>query len=411
MESLNVIEGRKEKVAHEAGIDLDKVQQVRLDIAKMLDAGLLIDIDLHGFSCLKAGVSWAELGIGDDDDRKARMSAGVKYLAPAEFVKRLTSLEVRYRQCLDRYSFDVDGFKPWRWLPFTAYAEWKADWQALAIDLAALKAEIVAAYDNIQDENRRYFEGVARQAWKSYTGQYGADVVVQVNGRLFQTFLQFEEYVVSAALAKMPRIEFISDGIYADYKTGYLTIPQEVSTYYAQLEAAQAQAAKLNAEAALLWQQERAQDIQLTARQMELKAQAEAVKQAELEHARQQLSQITSPLQEVTLQFRTKIYESVVAAAKSIGKSGQLRGKTAEMLKGLQALYQTIAAATNDTELETALASLQTALDKTPVDGESKYDLGAVSAALADVTSLTEAASYELARKSVQNSRAAFLEL
>lgn len=408
---METVEERKANVAQVAGVDLDKVAQVRLDIGKMLDAGLLIDIDLHGFSCLKAGVSWEELGIGDGDDRKARMSTGVKYLAPAEVVKKLTSLEVRFRQCLDKYSFDVEGFKPWRWLPFTAYESWRQDWQALNADLNALKAEIIAAYENITDENRRYFEQVAGRAWKSYQSQYVGEIVVQVNGRVFETYEAFENYIVTAALAKMPKVEFIAEGIYGDYKTGYLVTPPEIAAHYARLEAASAEAAKLNAEAQLLWQKEREKDLELTARQLELKAKADAVRQAELEHTRQQLQQITSPLQEVVLQFRTKIYESVVSAAKSIQKSGGLRGKTAEMLKGLQSLYNTLAAATDDTELETALASLQNALDKTPVDGNGKYDVAAVEQALAEVTALTEDASYQLARQSLQSSRAAFLEL
>jgi len=168
VENIQAIEQRKRDVALVAGVDLEKVKQVRLDIAKLLQTGLLLDVDLHGFSCLRAGVTWEELGIRTGDNRRDRMSTGVKYLAPAKYVKRLVSLDVRFRACLDRFSSDVVILRPWRWLPFTAYNDWLEAWKALIVELEDLKAEIIAAYDNIQDENRRYFEGVALRAWKAY---------------------------------------------------------------------------------------------------------------------------------------------------------------------------------------------------------------------------------------------------
>lgn len=225
MENIQAIEERKQKVAEAAGIDLNKVAQVRLDIQKMLESGLLIDIDLHGFSCLRVGVSWEELGIRLDDKRRDRMSTGTKYLAPAVYVKKLTSLEVRFRQCLDRFSSDVTVFRPWRWLPFSAYDEWKEAWEALKVELEALKAEIVTNYDNIQDENRRYFEGVARRAWKAYQAPYDGEAVVVTEDGVFGDYQTFEDFIVDSALAKMPAIEFVKHGIYPDYKTGYAVTP------------------------------------------------------------------------------------------------------------------------------------------------------------------------------------------
>jgi len=408
MQNLQTIEDRKKNVALAAGIDLEKVHRVRLDINKMLEAGLLVDVDLHGFSCLRAGVSWEELGINIEDDRRSRMSTGTKYLAPVKYVKKLTSLEVRFRQCLDRYSSDVMIFRPWRWLPFSAYDEWVADWKTLIKELEILKAEIVANYDNIQDENRRYFEQVARRAWKAYQLPYEGKAA---GGRAFEDYQAFEDHIIDSALAKTPRIEFIKEGIYPDYKTGYAITPPEVFALYAEEEKVQAEASAADANARLAWDAEREKDLALTEKQIFMKAKAAAVSQAELEHARAQLASMTSPLQEVLLQFRTKIYESVVGAAKSIQSNGHLRGKTAEMLAGMKGLYETLASVTEDTDLETALASLQNALDKAPADGKNKYDIGAVESALTSLTSLTQSAADDLARAAVQTTRASVLEL
>ena len=411
MDSITAIENRKFNVAMAAGVDLDRVKQVRLDIGKLLDAGLLIDIDLHGFSCLKTGVSWEELGINGGDERRSRLTTGTKYLAPAEYVKRLTSLEVRFRQALDKYSFDVDGFKPWRWLPFTAYDEWRHEWESLKAELAEFKHDLAAAWDNILDENRRYFEGVAKTAWRAYQAPYDGQAAVVAGGYAFETYAAFEVFIVESALARMPRLEFIENCIFPDYKTGYMITPPEIMTLYAQQEAARAEADKLAAEAQAEWQAVQRTGLELSAREMEIKAKATAVRQAELEHTRKQLAELTSPLAEITAKFRARIYESVVGAAQSLQKNGNLRGKTAEMLAGLQTLYHTLASATNDTQLEDALAAVQDALDKAPAPGQGKYDLEAVESALAGVIALTQDAAESLKRNAVQTTRAGMLEL
>lgn len=409
---LQAVTERQHTVAQVAGIAVEHIAQVRLDIAKMLDNGLLIDIDLHGFSCLKTGVSWEELGINLEDDRRMRMSTGMKFLAPAHYVKRLTSLEVRFRQCLDKYGAYIAVFRPWRWLPFSAYSQWQSDWQALVAELQAFKIALINDYESCVDENRRYFEQVARAAWRAYQAPYQGQAVVVTAGRAFATYPQFEDFIITAALSKMPTVDFIQHGIYPDYKTGYMVTSPEIQHQYALAEAAQAAAAKLAAEAQGAWQQERAQAQALTEKQLTLTAQAAAVRQAELEHARAQLSQMTSPIAEMTAQFRNRIYDAVVAAAKSMQKNGNLRGKTAEMLAGLSGLYKTLASVTNDTELETALAGLDSALLRIPAeDSTGKYNLAAVATALDSLVALTQETAHTLERASVQETRAGLLEL
>ncbi len=408
---MNTMNERGIKAAQVAGVETARMRQVRLDIGKMLDAGLLIDVDLHGFSALKASVSWAELGIADDDERRQRMGTGVKFLAPAQYVKALNSLETRFRQSLDRFGYDMDGFKPWRWMAFDDYAEWQAQWKVLCSALTDLRLDIIVHYDEIVAENRAYFQGVARRAWQNIRAQITTGAVAQIGGRVYANYEDFEERIVTTALAKLPSVEFLHTGIFADYKTGYLVTPPEVLSYYSQLNAAQYQESAAEAQARQEWLAARDQEMALDEKRMTQRARAEAVKQAELEHARQQLASIKSPVQEVMEQFRARIYEKVVKATAALSGNHGLPAKTATMLKGLGTLYQTLAAVTEDNELETALASLQNALDKIPAEGEGKYDIGAVAAALTGVMRLTEDAAHSAARASVQESRASVLEL
>ena len=63
-------------------------------------------------------------------------------------VKRLKSVKARMSQALERNSYKITGFAPYRWLPFTAYTHFKAEWEKLILEFAEVKAEI------IQDPNK-----------------------------------------------------------------------------------------------------------------------------------------------------------------------------------------------------------------------------------------------------------------
>ncbi len=405
----DTIDARLASVAEVTGEDAGNIQQVRMDISKLLDQGLLIDIDLHGFSMLKASTSWEELGIRSDDKRRNRISRGQKNLAPTHYVNRLQSLDTRFRQVLDKYSFKVTGFLPWRWLPLTAYTEWKKEHDELKVQLEAIKAEILAHWEEIEAENEEYFQAVARRAWKSYNTPDDESVVRTPDGKVLAGYDAFEAHIVDAALAKMPTKGEIRTGIWADYRTGFLITPPEAQALQAQAEEAYARASKAQAEAHLAWQIERERGAEISEREWTQRARLQAIREAELEHARQQLQAITNPLDEVMESFRAQIYGAVISIAQSIQKNGHLRGKVAQQARGLKDLYELLASATNDTELETALQSLQNALDKSSPDGK-KYDIGAVEHELAKITEMTQDAARDVERRSEAQTRAAYLE-
>jgi len=405
-----------EKVAEITGQNSDNIAAVQLDISRMLELGLLVDVDLHNFSILKAGVSWAELGINQKDERRSRMRTGTKYLAPAKYVKKLQTLEVRLRQCLDKYAYNVTGFRPWRWVPFTAYESWQADWNDLLKELDALKKLILAHYEDIQAENREYFVEVAKKAWRALqAGRDGYDeAVVVIKGKAFEDYYAFEDYIVLSALERMPTPADIY-AISADYHTGYLVAPPEALAAKALKDKAQAeanllsaQASKEAAEAQLLWDKERELDASVTAQEIKLRA----MREAELEHAREQLEKTISPFTEVVQQFRDRIYADVVSISDSIARNGTLVGKVAGKARKLREVYDLLGAATGDTELRDAIDSLHNALDRVPpAAADSKYDIGAVNEALANIAKVAQEDAHEVRRNVAHESWAGLLEL
>ena len=284
------------------------------------------------------------------------------------------------------------------------------------LQLEEAKLDLCKALDTVQEDNREYFRKVAHRAWVSYRTPDDDAVVKTPDGKIIAGYDAFEARIVDAALAKMPGEVEIMAGIYADYRTGFLITPPEamqaqveMAQAHAAIDKAHAEASAAEAKARMAWQEEREKDMALAEKQMSQQAKLAAIKQVELEHARQQLQQITSPLQEVMDKFRAQMYADVVSIAESIKKNGHLRGKVAQKARGLKDLYDLLASATGDDELEIALQSLQNSLDVSSPDG-SKYNITAVEQALESVSEVTRQAAEDVARRTEMSSRAGFLE-
>jgi hypothetical protein len=408
---------RGEKVS---GLTGQTAKAVNIDVSRMLNEGLLIDIDLHGFSMLRVGVDWKELGISPEDRRRARITKGKKMIADPKYVRKLKSLEVRLRQSLDRYSYDLTGFRPWRWLPFSAYDTWKEEWNQLLDDLHDFKMELVAALPEIKKENETYFKRVARKAWQSYNTKDDDAVIKTPEGDFFVGYEDFESSIVEGALGKVPTKELILYGIQADYRTGYLIAPPEVSKMRAEAERAEAEAqaqwleneervAKIKAEEAEAQMKMNELERREMAERAAVRDRIDEIRKEELEKARREIQEGLSPMREAMLKFRSQMYEDVVSIAESLEKNGTLVGRVSGKAKSLKETYELLAGFTGDDDLEAALEQLDHALGTPSTDGGA-YNVGALNSALNKLMDVTSDASDELRRSVTHKSVAGYLE-
>ncbi len=352
-EAESIIQQRRAQAAARLDRDLSQVEVRRLELRQMREAGLLIDLDCHGSSMLSALNSFAELGIAADDARAKRFRAGSRDLFPG-YSGKVRSLETRARANLAKYSFQVAAFGGWAWLPWSAYATWKANHDALCEELEGIKSEVLEDYADIREENRAYFAEVAERAWKGLTGQYapGDRVMIRTpSGQIFDSLNdhdRFVEFVVQSALSKMPLPDEIAYGVHFDYRTSILYSDAEIAAEEAVIAAAHS--AKAEAQA---------KEIEVAHANLITNAQVEAFKQAELEHARKRLAEMGSPLQEALDSLRATIYDAVKSLAAGVDKNGSLRGrangKAAEMLSYWRALNGGLL---QDDALESALETL-----------------------------------------------------
>ena len=416
---------RRTALAEQIGADPEHIEAVQIDIERMRELGVLVDIDLHGFSLFTRRATWHELGIDAESVRRKRLKRGSKDMLPKQFMSTLRSLESRFRQSLDKHSFVLQGFRPWRWIPFTAYDDWKDEWAELQAELSDVKAEIIERRDEFADDVADDFAAIAAEAWRAIVAGRPAgagDFALVTRGGSFDSPEAFSEYVVERARAQLPTEKEIEEGLFVSYRNAMVATGADV-------EAERLRRERLEVERRIAWeraetakQEERSRRRQLRIeandaeheakmQQRQRERQKEAMRRAELEHAKEQLAETINPFQEVVEQFRAQIYSDVVEIAKSIDKLGYVHGKVAQRAEGLLDTYKLLGAATGDEELELLLATLRGQLNTRTDNGGGKYDVAAVEGALQDIAELTHDAAREVAKRAGAHTRAAALEL
>lgn len=400
--------GERERQFKEA-TGRDHLTRVSLDFSQMMNEGLLVDINAHNLGIFKRTASWEQLGIRPEDARRARLGKGHQKLAPSKIVNKLASFETRIRSNLDNYSFQIRAFGDWRWLPLTAYDEWRERHDELTAELQAfIQSEILDKWDEIEAANREYFEASAERAWKAWQAtrqEEGYDeAVVIIKGRgVYKSKEDFVASVVSEGMRSAPSREEVEE-MNISYETGYIFLPPEITQMYARAKREEAEAVAAEADAIARRRREREALSQVEARK-------EAIRQAEMERARQQLAEIGSPFDEVTQKLRARIHEDVVSIAEHIEKYGYMRGRVGSKAEGLYHLYKILGGATNDVELEEALKQLDRALAAESPDGTARHT-ARIKDALDEIAGVTSKASAELHKMfdANQTTAASFIE-
>jgi len=410
----STVNQRRRAAAEWLGVDEERVELHRLHLAQMKEAGLLIDLDIHGTSQFTVRASYAEMGISADDVRTERLRAGTKDLFPG-YSKRLRSLETRARANLAKYSFNVSAFGGWLWLPWTAYPSWREGHDLIVAELDAVKTELLDAYDDIAEQNRQYFAEVGGRAWKALLSGYVPGdkvVIVTTDGQAFEDRDRFIEYVVQRALSKMPLPGEIDATLRIDYRTSILASADEVEAESAAIAQARAAVAEAHARQAEAHRAEHQAELQVWVQKSEAEAQIEAFRKAELEHARRQLAQMGSPIDEALDGLRANLYDAVANLLAGIRKNGGFRGQASTKAADLYAYWKQLNGnLLQDAGLDSALAGLDAEMKRYSGAPKEHRDaqIGDITSQLAEIAALTAESARKIANAG--QSRAAALEL
>jgi len=419
------VDERRSELADLVGEDDTHIRTHVLDFERMRRRGILVDVDVHGVSLLRQRATWAELGIPEGDVRRKRLHRGTKYLFP-EYAKQFNSLEARLHDLLKRYSFDLEGFRPYRFVPVTAYEEWREEWDALVHEWNDLKADLLETYEERLDEESDAAADLAVEAWDALLArhrakqseQYGEDgghdnVAVVIRGKSFLELDEFVAWVQERATKRYPSKRDLEHGLYPTYKTSMLLAPGDLLADKLRDERLQTRIAEEQAEQRAHLAEARTREEQERIKQRAMRAKAMAMYEAEMERAREMVAKTVSPFQEAFEQLRAQIHEDVMEIAASIEKHGYVRGRVAQRARRLHETFALLNAHEDD-DLADALISLKANLQKDPEVKErtgKTYDTEAVLNSLKAVEQMTHQAAQEVARRAQEPTSGIALDL
>lgn len=359
------------------------------------DGGIGVDVDIVGLSRFATKVDpYMDLGILTDDKRRTRITPGRKNLLPD---KRLASLQSRIRTNLYHFSHVVGALGGYRYVTNGAFMEWMGRHDALVAEFYRVRDEYVSRYEELVGILKDDYAEMAEETWQTLDARGNADE---------RAFTQkydldaFKEAVIAMAVSKLPTIEEIQREVQVIVKVATWMLPAEqaedILLREQHLSAAQAEAEERN----YMLREDRARsdamEQEWTARGEEAKSkrgliafaeeeEKRAIEQAKVAFARQAITEMSNPLDEMLNGLRERMYQSARQILGNVQKHNRVVGKQVTAMENMIGLFRMLNSA-GDAELETKINDLGTALE---VKGTAtKRDASAIMDALSGVAAV-----------------------
>jgi len=354
---------RLETIARKYGIDAEKLAERMKNLARLkAKEGLIVDLDIGKWTA-QAKLREEDLGIEISAEERKFVSLGHQKLFPPEIVNRAARAEAAGRDNLDRSSFlSAEG----RFVPITAWEEWKAANVEAKNAFFAVRDEIVARYDEIVSEVKRE---VAKRAESVY------DRLISLAPEAAAPAPAKKEWTAAFAarlLSRIPAKEEIHTKFYWEEKYRYLRMPSEIEEEMLRNE-------RLRGERDLLHYENE-----------DRRRKIEAMNGAVVEQLRKEKEAIAKEqgdfLTKTMLQQRQAILDCTSAAVAAIQKNrGKILGSTVKALKNLVSRGRLLNFF-DDAEVASALSEIEGFLTREPARRSSRK----FSRVVADIKSAME---------------------
>jgi hypothetical protein len=389
--------------------DTLKIEQINFEFDKMLEQWIGVNISMHGFSMFRTRVTPEELGIPDNDPVLETINLGVKALLPAEgYLAPFESTQRRTHRLLERYSQEIEGFYPWRFMlgrpvPADAPADiqaveaarpfglFMAEFTKIKEQTEAIKEKIIADYDSLYHWREQRSRDDARNAWAALYARVSRRIklnapeikpkaVMAEIAAEYGTEESFVERVVKGVMGKFPSRPTIRENVAIKL---YLGRPTNLAAFKLEQLAAQEKALEV-----------RMKNMELAKEERHLAA----IKLAELQNAREAVLAMKSPFQEVLDHVGSQIIENCKSIVNTINQHGYLPGRGNERARGIVEMYELFQAGLQGNDkLEEALSKLKAALVPQEFEGKrkkgesyAKYDAASIKAALVEVQQVAQ---------------------
>ena len=149
---------RRDEHAQRIGVEPDRVRLVRLQLSQLAKDGTLVDLDVQGLSRFTRHLSWEELGIEPPPKGAVKFTPGQKGLIPSRYLAPLETAAQQARAALQNLSYDISGFKPYRYVPYTAWPLWTTKFAEAEGSFIRAKDTLLADYSLVVEEMKDVFQ-------------------------------------------------------------------------------------------------------------------------------------------------------------------------------------------------------------------------------------------------------------
>jgi len=311
-------------------------------------------------------------------------------------IRSLASLERKARRNIASYGHELEslGLENYNWIGHRAWPLFIKEWTEYQDELRAIKAYLTWRHREFEDKLADDFSDIAKEAWAvmsashrkkveanykemnlpepeagsdalnfiyQYISYYGKSVTI--DGKR-----NFIDYVVEKATDKMPDVDKIEE-INMQYSTVPLLLQVDLARDHLT-------AAKMEQEAqqalALAEEAESEKEITQAKKRLELTkiaSEKEAMRQAAIERAREQIAEVSNPLDEMLDNVRAEMFKAVATLAEVYQDKGKLSSRQIKQARELIERFRLLNSH-GDEELETKLTELADQLPKGKGVGE-----------------------------------------
>jgi hypothetical protein len=352
---------------------------------QLMREGIVIQLHIRRWRA-RAKLTFADLGLPVKDKRERAafadlLNLGEKRLLPARYIKALDSIDSGARKCLDRYSYATF----WgRFVPCTAYTEWKEQNEIYRQRYFKIRDEIVEHHDRIV---ANLLDGYAVAARAAYRRLNALDPEAMTNGE-YAAEDDFVDAFMDRIVALIPSRDHIRDSFAFEVELSYVPLPSLLAEDLAETERIKAEREMERLEEEMkrdsLWRNIRLEEEAARERQRMLAAMNRDV----IEKARQQKEELIDTfLADLVKQLRGLVYEVTTNVLASIETNqGRLVGKASVQLSNL---IEQVASLNffGDQEIDRMIARVRMELARQPEDRDVKE----IQAQLKNIATITRA--------------------
>ncbi len=407
---------RAERVSERVGVAPDAVERLPFDLSALDSDGVFVNVDAQGFGLLDRRLDWEALGISLPRDAQIAFRAPRYGLLPDDCRLPLLRPPARAHAALHKYSYHfrlvetlLEG-PAYRWVPWTAFEQFEAEFEAAQAALDAAKAHVLDQYDAVRERVVATFLQLAADSVRR----------LQATGHLIPE--GFQNAVVEGVLRVMPTPDDLQHRLVLRYRVGVLLLGSEMLAE--QRQAAEERQRLIQAQSAQrleerhqqardrlvqaeFWAEEERIRRQLAAEEEERRREAEVkarLRQIKLDAARERLQDALSPLEEGAQQLRAAVYEAATALRASLQQHRTLPGGSVKRVRELSRWFRLM-----NWQSDEQLAQLVAELERLAQiqGGKRKRDIGSLNEVLGDIIALC----YADARALVEPNRMAALEV